>query len=370
MKKLYFFIIAITFSCASSAQIIIDQNDMPAAGDTIRVSYGLVTAAIDPLPTGANFTWDFSQLQWIAQNIDTFLSVAQTATTYQLAFADVSFNPNRANVATRGQFAFPPVAGIQVGDVFNFYYRSSAQFRMVGYGANINGFDTPLTMNSMDIIYNLPLNYNDNDSCNADFSLTIPSTLYYGYSLHRVNLADGWGTLITPYGTFDALRVTSTIAAHDSINYLVTGIGFGIDRPLTTEYKWIGKNKSIPLLQINTTTLFGTETVTSIVYPDSIRSLPVSVTENVLQSESFSVYPNPAKENFVLNMTLKNKSTVQVEIYNSASELVKELMDDTMNSGKIFKIFNSHSLGLTNGIYMIHAAINGKDFLQKLTIAN
>ncbi|MEP7170186.1 MAG: T9SS type A sorting domain-containing protein, partial [Bacteroidota bacterium] len=350
------------------AQITIDQNDMPSPGDTIRVSYGLVTAAIDPVPTGANFTWDFSQLQWIAQNIDTFLTIAQTSPTYQVVYADVSFNPNRANVATRGNFAFPPIAGIQVSDVYDFFYKSSSQYRRVGYGANVNGFDTPLPMNNFDILYNLPLNYNDNDSCDADFSLTLPSVLYYGYSSHRVNLVDGWGTLITPFGTFNTLRVKSAIVAHDSINLLATGFGFGIDRPLAREYKWIGNSKSIPLLQINTTDLLGTETVTSIVYQDSIRVLPTGISENINQSESFNVYPNPAKDNFIISMTLKNKAKILATIYNSSGEKVKGLLDETLDAGEIIKIFNNRTLGLSQGVYVIHAMIDGKNYYQKLTI--
>ncbi|HKR05253.1 MAG TPA: T9SS type A sorting domain-containing protein [Bacteroidia bacterium] len=368
MKKTCAILLFVIASSSVKAQITIDQNDMPSPGDTIRVSYGLVTAAIDPVPTGSNYTWDFSQLQWIAQNIDTFLTIAQTAPTYQLVFADVAFNPNRANVATRGNFTFPPIAGIQVSDVFDFFYKSSSQYRRVGYGANINGFDTPLPMNNFDILYNFPLNYNDNDSCDADFSLTLPATLYYGYTLHRVNLADGWGTLITPYGTFDVLRIKSTIAAHDSINFLATGTGFGFDRLLTTEYKWIGNNKSIPLLQINTTDLFGVETVTSIVYQDSIRVLPTGAVENRVQSEFFNVYPNPAKGNFTISMSLKNKAEINIAVYNSAGERVKELLNEISDGGKVLKVFNNYTLGLSQGIYMVHAVIDGKDYYQKLSI--
>ena len=368
MKKIYVLLLFVISFFTAKAQITVDQNDLPFAGDTIRVSYGLITSSIDPVPTDTNYTWDFSQLQWIAQNIDTFLTIAQTAPTYQLVFADVPFNPNRANIATRGNFTFPPVAGIQVGDVFDFFYKNASVYRRVGYGANINGFDTPLPMNSQDIIYNLPLNYSDNDSSDADFSLTLPATLYYGYSLHRVNHVDGWGTLITPFGTFNTLRVKSTIAAHDSINLLTTGIGFGFDRPPATEYKWIGKNKSIPLLQINTADVFGIETVTSIVYQDSIRTFPTALDEIIEPKETFSIYPNPAKDNFAIDISLKNKAKVNIVIYNSAGERVKELMNEKVEGTRYTKLFNNKTLGLSNGMYIVKVIIDGKEFAQKLSI--
>src|SRR6185436_2537179 len=256
-------------------------------------------------------------------------------------------------------------------DGFDFFYKSSSQYRRVGYGANINGFDTPLPMNSFDVLYHFPLNYNDNDSCDADFSLTLPNVLYYGYNAHRVNLADGWGTLITPFGTFNTLRVKSTIAAHDSINIITSGIGFGIDRPLATEYKWIGKNKSIPLLQINTADVFGVETVTSIIYQDSARVFPTGVIENIDQAEIFSIYPNPAKNNFAISMSLKSKSNVCISIYNSEGKRLGELLNESFNAGKIIKIFNKHSIGVSEGgFYLIRIDTGGKNYYKKLTLSD
>jgi hypothetical protein len=359
MKKIYLLLPLLLFSFLTKAQISIDQNDMPNTGDTIRVSFGQITGAVDPLPTGANHTWDFSQLQWTAQNIDTFLSVSQTAATYQFVFADVAFNPNRANLATRGSFFFPPVAGLQVEDVFDFYYKSSTQFRRVGYGANINGFDTPLPMNSQDIIYNFPLNFNDNDSCDADFSVTVPGILFYGYTQHRVNLADGWGSLTTPYGTFDVLRIKSMLTAHDSLNFDTAGIGFGIDRPLTTEYKWIGKTKSIPLLQINTVTVFGTETVTSIVYRDSARSVITEINENTINS--FSIYPNPFSAE--LSITLQKKQQATISIKNVLGQTVFSKQLQTLN----FKLQTTLDLSfLEKGIYLMEVVTDGERMVKKV----
>ena len=65
------------------AQIIIHSTDMPSAGDTIRLSIAPVfTPGIDLTITGADTTWDFSQLQWNTQTIDTFLTVLSTGIIY------------------------------------------------------------------------------------------------------------------------------------------------------------------------------------------------------------------------------------------------------------------------------------------------
>src|SRR6185295_16658519 len=105
-----------------------------------------------------------------------------------------------------------------------------------------------------DTIYHFPLTYGTIDSSYSGYTLKLPSLVYFHNSSFRHNEADGWGSLTTPYGTFDVVRVKTTIMAHDSI-YIDTllNFGFAIDAPAEIDYKWIGKGQGEPLLQINTT---------------------------------------------------------------------------------------------------------------------
>ena len=59
-----------------------------------------------------------------------------------------------------------------------------------------------------------------------------------------------------PYGTFDALRVMTTIGERDSIYIDSLGIGFNTPVVTTKEYKWLGLSQGVPLLQINTCLLY------------------------------------------------------------------------------------------------------------------
>ncbi len=369
MKKIYTLIILFSSFFQLNAQITITDNDMPNAGDTIRVSIGQITAAVDPIPTGANYTWDFSTLQWTSQTVDTFLSISQTDPTYQLIFANVSFNPNRANLAARGTFPIPPVPGLTITDIYSFYYSSSASYKQVGFGANINGFATPAPYNNKDFIYNFPLNYNDTDSSDSDFSLSIPGLGYYGFAQHRVNNCEGWGTLITPYGSFNVLKIKSTLNVHDSVYVDSLGFGFGADRPVANEYKWLGTAQGIPLLQINTTITLGTETVTSIVYRDSIRT-PLSVAEINSPLELFAVFPNPSMGNFAIMLSLKKTAKVEGIIYNATGEKVTVLFDETTPVGQTVKTFNIKSYRLASGVYTIQLTIDGAISFQKLVITD
>lgn len=348
------------------AQITIDDNDMPSPGDTIRVSIGDILQPVDIVSTGAGQTWDFSALQFVSQTIDTFLSIGQTPGTYQLIFANVAFNPNRANVAAKVNLPIPPVGGITISDPYGFYYNSTASYKQAGFGANLNGIDTPVPYDNKDIIHNFPLNFNDIDSCDSDLSLSIPGLGYYGLTQHRVNECDGWGTLITPLGTFDVLRVKSTIFAHDTVYIDNPGIGFGLDRPLAWEYKWIGNGKSIPLLQINTTDNFGTENVTGIRYQDSIRT-PLAVNE-IDAVNSFSIYPNPAEDNFSVSLSSSKAMNVTLKIFNSEGKESVDLIRQNIAAGINTFNFSNDKLHLKSGVYLLQAMIDGNYYYRKLVL--
>lgn len=77
----------------SSAQITITNADLPSSGDQIQFSQAAVSTPVDLTLTGANYLWDFSQLQHTSQDVDTFLSVLSTPLVYAFVFG---FNSNQA----------------------------------------------------------------------------------------------------------------------------------------------------------------------------------------------------------------------------------------------------------------------------------
>jgi len=76
------------------AQITIDQNDLPSPGDTIRVSNAVLDPSLDYATSGPNSIWDFSNIQWSTQEVDSFVNVNSTGIVYSVVFVDISFNPN------------------------------------------------------------------------------------------------------------------------------------------------------------------------------------------------------------------------------------------------------------------------------------
>jgi len=350
------------------AQITIDDSDMPSAGNKIRVSIGDISSGIDYNTTGPNQLWDFSNLQWISQDVDTFLTIGQTGLTFQLAFANIPLNPNRANSATKGTLQAPSFAGVSVSDVLAFYYNSSTAYKQVGYGANINGIPTPMSYTNHDVIYTFPLNFGLTDTSDSDLHINLPSLLYYGFTQKRINNCDGWGTLITPFGQFDVLRIKSTLIVRDTVYLDSLGIGFGFNRPVRREYKWLGKSKGIPLLQINTNVgTGGNETITQIRYQDSLRVL--SVNEPVGKAPEISVYPNPATDAIWIELSILKQAEYLIELVTVDGKTVTEIFNGNLSAGKSTVVFlpKQHQQ-INKGVYILKLKGDGYLNYKKIII--
>jgi Secretion system C-terminal sorting domain len=365
MKKTFTLILLLAVG-AVNAQISITSADFNSAGDNILVSNESPLTTVDIVTTGANQTWDFSFLVNVSQDTISFLDVANTGTNYALYFANVGFNPNRSNIATAfGNIPAIPGLPVTITDPYSFYYKNSTEYKQQGLGATISGFATPVALNTKDILYNFPIDYLDADSCNSDWSLALPGIGYYGYTQKRVNNVDGWGTLITPYGSFSTLRIATTINGTDSAYLDSLGFGFNFPRPEAKEYKWFGTGQLIPLLQINTTLTLGGEVVSGIVYRDSLRITAI----NNLSSRNInaSLFPNPAANELSLQMQSATSFNAPLQIYDSRGRMVlqKELFVDAGVSKNTIEI-NS----LPDGIYHLVLTTPEGNFNKRFVVLN
>lgn len=359
MKKTFTFLF-ILITASGYSQITINASDFASAGDNILVSNGTIVPQIDITTTGANQTWDFSYLTPFVQDTLEFLDVSSTAATYALFYINVAINSNRSNIAT----AAPPIptipqVPITISNPFNFYYKNSTQYKLQGIGAEINGFPTPIPYSNKDILYNYPMNFGDADSSDSDWNIGLTGVGYYGYTQHRTNSIDGWGTVITPFGSFNSLRVKTEIFGTDTVHIDTLGFGFGIDRPQINEYKWFAQGMEVPVLQINTSIFFGFETVTEVIYRDSLRSLGLDENNNT-GNNLVSIYPNPALNTIYISTT-RGIEIAHIEIFDASCRNAKEITP-VIISGKI--IINTSKL--TSGIYFLKITdIKGNTYTGK-----
>ncbi len=352
MKKLKLFSLILMLPGYLFSQVIISQNDMPNAGDTIRKSNTVNLGLIDYSSTGNNYSWDFSSLIPLTQSVDTFVSVSQTPLIYQLVFL------LSANLAQQG-FEFNQFQGFQITDSYNFYKKSNSDYRLVGYGVTLNGIPIPNKYSSADIIYRFPLSAGNVDSSYSTQEISIPGIGYLGGWKKRVNHADGWGTLSTPYGTFNTIRVKSEIEEYDSIYVDSLNIGFPFVRNYT-EYKWLANGFGIPLCTVTDDGLLPT-----ISYIDSVRSIFVGVPETNLKLADFRIYPNPVKDELTLDLNLNKASVVSVYLYSTDGRVIAELMNQQQTSANDPLVFNLGSYKMNRGLYALMISVDGKTYCKK-----
>ncbi|MBX2979602.1 MAG: T9SS type A sorting domain-containing protein [Flavobacteriales bacterium] len=267
---------ALTLATALStqAQITIVQSDLPAVNNPWERSRAVPNPLLSVSGTGPNYTWNYTNLHAQEQETEVYQSVSSTNLVYALVYADLGFNPNRANLAKAGvEIAFADL--LPVENPYTFRYRSSSVYKTVGFGLELAGIPVPVIFQEHDVVYQLPLNYGNTSSSYSRWNLDVPTLAYYGYEQVRNNVVDGWGTVNTPAGSFQALRVKSTIDGRDTIQVDELSLGFAIDRPRITEYKWLAKNIRVPVLQINTVRIGNTEVITEVFFYDLPRSITV-----------------------------------------------------------------------------------------------
>jgi len=356
------------FSGKVFSQITITQADMPQPGDTIRLSTTTDTNLVPtPALTGAGITWDYSKLVRQSQTIDTFISVTSTPIAYQLYFNDGIFYPNYKSTVAQAVSTITSFTLVTINKVINFYKDESNNYESVGYGATINSIPASVKDDTIDVVYNFPLTYGNKDSCHSSNHLSIPKLLYYGQSQYRVNNVEGWGTLITPFGTYPTVKVKTLIYASDTV-YLDTLIHFGfkIPQPEQIQYKWLTNGQHVPLLQINERMVGNVPTYLNTVYRDSARKSTVGITEANQSFNNLTLYPNPTNENTTLNYQLTNSSLVNIGVYSVDGRCVLKTFNGEQNAGT--HTMNLNVENLQPGIYLIRVESGGQEAVKKLVV--
>jgi hypothetical protein len=342
-----------------TAQISLTQSDMPNVGDSVRVSY----AAFTSLPAGGpNVTWDYSFLVPNSQYVFHFANPSSTSyfglnNTFLSSYAVYNWSPDSI-----------PFVPILPTDFFDFYKESSTYFKQVGQGYSLFGFPIPVFYNPQDPLYKFPLDFGDIDTSDAQFISQIPTIFYWKENIHRVNTYSGWGALRTPYDTFPSVcLVKAELTLVDSFSLDTFGISLPPITRYENQYKWFATGSKIPLLQINTNLNLGNETVTNVIYRDTVRPvLQIGIGENDKLS-GFSIFPNPATEqlNFVVSAGSPSSAVIAISDLNGRLIWSENMQ---LQPGKNSKSLNLSSLKIAKGVYVVTLTSNKSFEAKKIVI--
>lgn len=330
MKKVLLLLCLFVISSSQAQQISITAQDMPEVDDTLRLSISLPSTSLNYQATGQNHTWDFSDLRPATQRIERFVNVTSTPLFYQLAFSSPLVT-NRATIASPivipenlRELASGTLQNFTIEDIILFYRQTTAEFEELGFGATINGLTAPIKYETPDVIYRFPVEYTQKDSSLSSLEVDYTTqSIYFAQDRKRVNHADGWGTLTTPFGTFNVLRVVSTLYVTDTLK-TADNPGVRTQRPIVREYKWLGKEQGIPLLQVNTAEANGQEVILTISYRDIKRNLDPPLSASLdLPEVSIKAFPSPLGETDALTLELPStRQPAQITVFDQTGKMV------------------------------------------------
>ncbi|MCI4667511.1 MAG: PKD domain-containing protein [Bacteroidia bacterium] len=290
MKKLILILLgSIALVQVSQAQITYSSSEYASVGDTFvmsTVQNGLI--GLNVAATGPNFNWVFDSLEVSDQrrfriedpdNTGYFLTWFAACILGQgnvFTCPGIWDNLTDQAISDGADFGF---GGVQFSNAFTFYKKTSSTYEATIFGASIGigGISLPIAVNYEDIdtLYQFPLVYQNIDSSfsRLAFDASNGGTGIESIQEHkRINEIDGWGSLTTPFATYDSvLRMKTTLFNNDTI--VVNGMSIAV--PTTTiEYKWFAKDTGQPAMVATLNRLpIGGDVLTSIEFIDSLKCL-------------------------------------------------------------------------------------------------
>ena len=303
------------------AQIIVNTQDLPSAGDTVRYSQvfgpSFEDLALDN--TGEGVNWDYSWLEVFTQEVDTFVQVGDAPFLYQFFFNNAFLYPESySNLATT-------IPDFAVGDFsfenpYAFYSNDEDSYRATGFGVTVTGLPISVPNNGNELLFVFPTEYGNTFASDFETSLEVPGLFTWEQTGTRSVEVDAWGTLTTPFGTFEVLRQVALREASDSTYIDLLEVGVNLPRFPERIYSWVTEGMHGPVLEVTTQDVFGTETVTAIRYQDSI--LEEETPDNVQEFSQMDVvvYPNPSSGS--VRLQTSDTGLLNVNLFNTKGQLV------------------------------------------------
>ncbi|MBI1288737.1 MAG: hypothetical protein GC178_14310 [Flavobacteriales bacterium] len=316
MKKLLLSFTIALFCFHSNAQISLISTDLTSIGDNI-LRY------IDTIPTygpggaGANQTWDFSSAVNDTLNNTSVVSVGSTP--YSSTFSGSTYAMTNDN----NSFLY-------FTHNTNTMETTGAAGDLLGTGEIIEApFSDALTLHQFPRTYGS--NFDDTYAfqAEADGSAFNVYRVRLTHSGHVYDTTDAYGTLITPTGTYDALRVKSTDYTTNVIEVQISQFvpvwtNFATTQDTSVSYSWHAKEEMLAIAEYSYDSIGNPK---QFVYSTVPPVTTVGVDENA--SNDFSIYPQPASDRLCMKGLPQSRAGMNVEIYSVAGGLVrKEYMTD------------------------------------------
>lgn len=330
MKKIAkTFVFIVSFPTILSAQISLSASDMIEAGDIV-VQFVDTTSSITPGNAGANQTWDLSNA-----------AAGETITTQALA-------PSATNYAN--DFPNSNLAMTDDNATFFFYEKTANHFSLVGSAGDFIGDGSTMVIpySSPVLLHNFPRTYNSNSSSTFESDVTVNGTSSGVYQMRikrgglMLDTTDGWGTVITPAGTYNSLRVKIITYFTDSlwVKFSVTSPFMLVSATEDTviNYQWFTNGGKLAIADLSVD-------VNGNVMQYTWTDVSVNIAENIVTDFQVNVYPIPANQslNIMIDDKLPLNNDYLFEIYDMQG---KSQLSTLLQKSKHFVDITNISAGI------------------------
>lgn len=375
MKKTGLILAMIFFVSSLFSQPVLNSSLNFTIGDTYRIDGYYDVPVIDPGEPGANKVWDFEEIEGEMFIEGEPAICVDPATT---PFADSA-------AALASQICAKSQNTGELGPYEYFHTTSSfSDARAIGWyeagNTSFGDYDPPYRYLSF------PLSYGDSYDFNYDYTSYHLDLGYYYYrdSGYVQVVADAWGSIITPLGTFPSvLRLKVITVEHSWYRFDAGEPWMYTGEFTTTSYQWFAPDIKVPLMNIQQeefarSDFFGTNPEHS---PMPFRQPLIGYQQdrgqrgglNIVQylaaydfttdvvelpETSFAVYPNPARTSFRIKGQNGLKPDAVVIYDNSGKAVFRRAADGHVIEG----------LTLSPGLYVVEIQSGQETMRTKLII--
>lgn len=347
-------ILLILLSVNALAQPTLTQANEAALGSAFTYIY-VDTSNVNPGNGGINQTWNFS-------------SVISSGLSQVDSWVDPGSTPYAANYPTATL-----VQSVNNGtgnNIYQYHKLTSSATEVLGIASNLTGNPSIMIYSNPEIVRQIPATYNStvNDSYSGSATVSVgplTATTYRNGTYQY--LVDGYGTLITPVGSYPStLRFKVRQIFTDSIVYTGSPLPPQILNHFSTTYFWASCSAGDKLYQFHIgydtlITSTGTTYEKSVSYLESMTGLQE---QGVFGISYAGVYPNPVSGTAHVKISNALGGDGLLVLYNAEG---KEVMQyNTVIQPSDYFTWEFSTYELPAGIYLARITCGDQQWLAKI----
>ena len=302
-----------------NAQVQLSQWDVAPIGKKLGQANDTIHAkqvgSLNPGPSGANQTWNFSNLQ--ANTTDT------------LTFTNPSWLGSASSFPTSNLAVVYQLLGN--GAETYLQLTPAGLFIEGAYGDPLGIGAQTINFKPHEQLMKFPDAYGNSFTNKSRLEFTIPFSYLQGVdSLHVIHnvskdiKTDAWGKITTPLKTFDCLRHSGFVTTIDTVLMHAFGTWLDVTPQLgggavvVKHFEWWAPGAGFPVLAFDSAI---NDTIKNITW---LKTLPVvGAVNEIAPLSELKTYPNPASAN--VNFEIKSREVSSIDIFDLSGKMISSI---------------------------------------------